>query len=222
MNLLAQQQNPLAQYMLAFEYYYLGDWKNVNSVLNNMSTNLHFSTAETKQYQDYLQYFSFLKLLSDNGRTIYTLTSSDINSLDSLIGQTSEPVKSYAQNILESNNLLKYFEPIILPEDLKSAPDKKSIKTMPFSKNDWLHIFPNPARQYIIVEYNLADKISTQQARIVFSVSTLDGKSIETRLLSKPQDQFLVNTTNYSPGIFLFTIQLSGKTVSTKKVTITN
>jgi hypothetical protein len=222
MALLAQTQNTVAQYMLAFEYYYLSDWNNVNIVLNNMSVNFHFSDAETKQYQDYLQYFSFLNSLSVQGRTIYQLYPGDISSIQQLVNSASEPVKSYAQNILQANNLLKYYEPIILPEDQKSAPDKKTIKTKPSVKNDWFRVFPNPARQYVIVQYNLTDKISTQNGQIVFSISTLDGKIVETRLLSKIQDQFLVNTSNYSPGVFIFSIRLSAKILNTKKVTVTD
>jgi hypothetical protein len=61
-----------------------------------------------------------------------------------------------------------------------------------------------------------------QKGHIILSISTSDGKIIETKILSKTQDQFLVNTTKYSPGVFLFSIQLAGKILKTKKVTITN
>jgi len=80
----------------------------------------------------------------------------------------------------------------------------------------------NHARQYVIVEYNLGKELSGKQDQIVFLVSTSDGKIIETKVLSKTQDQFLVNTTTYSQGIYLFSIQLSGKILNTKKVTVTN
>jgi hypothetical protein len=200
----------------------MGDWNNVNNVLDYVSNNLHLSYAEMKQHEDYVLYFGFLKTLSDQGRTIYQLSTNDISNIQQLVASTSEPVKSYAQNVLEANGLLKYYEPILLPEDLKSAPEKNSIKTKPFTANDCLRVFPNPARQYVIVEYNLSKELSGRQGQIVFSVSTSEGKIIETKLLSKTQDQFLVNTTNYSPGIYLFSIQLSGKTINTKKVTVTN
>jgi hypothetical protein len=222
MTLLSHEQYPEAQYMLAFEYSYVGNWTNVNQVLDYMSNNLHLTDEEMKQHEDYVQYFNFLKSLADQGKTIYQLSTSDISSIQQLVAGTSEPVKSYAQNVLEANGLLKYYEPILLPENLKLTPEKTSIKTKPFTVNDCLRVFPNPARQYVIVEYNLSKELSGRQGQIVFSVSTSEGKIIETKLLSKTQDQFLVNTTNYSPGVFLFSIQLSGKILNTKKVTVTN
>ena len=82
--------------------------------------------------------------------------------------------------------------------------------------------FLNPARQYVIVEYNVTQKMTTQTGQIVLKISTIYGIELETRLLSKSQDEFLVNTSNYSLGIFLFSLQLSGKIISTKKVTITD
>ena len=145
MVLLSQQQNPVAQYMLAFEFYNLGDWHDVNQVLDNIN-NLILTDQEVKQHDDFVQYFHFLKTLSDNGRTIYTLTNSDITSLKNMIGQSSDPIKSYCSNILEANNLLKYYEPILLPEDLKSAPNQKIIKTTPTTTNDWLHVFPKSSQ----------------------------------------------------------------------------
>lgn len=222
MALLSHEQYPETQYMLAFEYSYMGDWNNVNNVLDYVSNNLHLSYAEMKQHEDYVLYFGFLRTLSDQGRNIYQLSTVDITGIQQLVAGASEPIKTYAQNILEGNGLLKYYEPILLPENLKSKPEKNSIKTRPFSVNDRLRVFPNPARQYVIVEYNLSQELSGKQDQILFLVSTSDGKIIENKVLSKTQDQLLVNTTNYSPGIYLFSIQLAGKILNTRKVTVTN
>jgi hypothetical protein len=108
----------------------------------------------------------------------------------------SEPVRTYAQNVLEANGLLKYYEPILLPDELKSASEKLKLRTSTFENGAWMRIFPNPARQYVIVEYNLSKELYGRQGQIVFSISTSEGKIIETKLLLKTQDQFLVNTTN--------------------------
>lgn len=222
MNLLSKKRTLSAQYMLAFEYSHVGDWNSADNVLNSISTNYQLSSGESKQYEDYLQYFSFLKTLFNQGRTIYQLNQGDINTIHQLINSSSEPVRSYTENILEANNLLKYYEPIILPQDQKSERISHIVNNEPSTNSDWLHLFPNPARQYVIVDYNLTVEFSKQKKSVFLLVYSSDTRLIEKRSLIRAQDQILVNTSNYLPGVFLFSIEVGGKILKTKKIIISN
>jgi hypothetical protein len=182
--------------------------------------NLHLTDEDLKQREEVVDYFGFLKNLSDNGRTIYSLNNDDLNSLNGLASQSTEPVRSYCQNILQANNLLRFYEPILIPENLKSSSDKNPIKTRPISKDKWMHLFPNPAHQYVIVEYNTSGLTSDSYSKLELFITTSDGKLIETKILHKTRDQVLVNTRGYSDGLYLFSLKFSGKVVSTSKVTI--
>jgi hemin uptake protein HemP len=116
--------------------------------------------------------------------------------------------------------LLRFYEPILIPEDLKSSPDKNSIKTRPISKDKWMNLFPNPAQQYVIVEYNCSGLSSDSRLMLELSISTFDGKLIESKTLYKPYDQILVDTKGYSSGLYLISLKQSGKIINSRKVTI--
>jgi hypothetical protein len=80
-------------------------------------------------------------------------------------------------------------------------------------------VFPNPAKHYIIVEYN-TQKISSENNEILLTITSSDGKILETRILSKPQDQQLIETVDFKPGIYLCFIKSGNKILASRKFTI--
>ena len=218
MQLLASVQNPKAQYMLAFEYYYLGDWENANQVLEGVQ-NLKLSDQEEKERDQMVSYFAFLKNLSDNGRNIYSLDYDDINSLNDLLNNSSGLVNSYCLNLLQANNQIRFYEPILIPEDdKKSAPVKDGIPAKTTANSNVLRIYPSPANLYVIAEYSLAVKESNNGC--VLTVTTSQGKAIWAKILTRQQDKVYIDTKEFSSGLYVFSLKTNGKTLSTGKITI--
>ena len=111
-------------------------------------------------------------------------------------------------------------EPILLPDNTKSSKQRiRYPKTGKINNESFIKIFPNPAKQYVILEYNLKDKFQSGQSAII-SIATIDGKHIDTIQLGKQQDQILLSTTTYSSGIYICTLSLSGKHLENQKFTI--
>jgi hypothetical protein len=206
------------KYLLASEYLSIGDTTNMDNTLNSISQTFTLDRPRQQQYYDYLTYFSFLKSLQVQNKDILQIDSSQISQLLTLYNQVSEPVASYVRNILIANNVINYFEPIIIPDDLKSTPEKNVLRTGHFSEGCYLKVFPNPAKHYIIAEYNTQQISSSNE--ILLTVTSFDGKILETRILSKLQDQQLIETVDYKPGIYLCFIKSGNKVLASRKFTI--
>ena len=218
LQLLASVQNPTVQYMLAFEYYYMGDWQSVNNVMDGVQ-NLKLSDQQQKEKDQMANYFGFLKSLSDNGRNIYSMNIDDYNSLNNQLMDASEPVRSYYLNILQANNQIRFYEPILIPEDdQKSTPVKDDIPTVTKAKTTLLRLYPNPANRYVVAEYSLARLESNSE--IVLSVTTPQGKAIWSRILSKQQDKVYIDTKEFSSGLYVVSLKNGGKSIATGKITI--
>jgi len=199
------------QYLLASTYLSAGDTVNMDRILNSIPESFVLDRLREREHQDYLTYFTFLKSLYSQNQDIYHLDSSQCLLLTTLCVEASEPVSSFARNILIASNIVDYFEPIFLPDDLKSTPGRDILRTSHFSKGCYLKIFPNPAKRYIIVEYNTSEVTSGESA-ILLTIASSDGKILETRTLTRFQDQQLIETLDYEPGLYLCRIT-SGKQV---------
>ena len=192
----------------------------MDHTLSSIPTIFTLDRGRYQQYQDYLSYFSFLKSIKAQNKDILDVDSSQIIQLQTLYSQASEPVESFVRNILIANNVFYYFEPILIPEDsTKSTLERKSLKTSHFAQECYLKVFPNPARHYIIAEYN-THKISSGNNEILLTITSSVGKIIETRMLSKPQDQQLIETVDYKPGLYFCSLKSGNKILVSRKFTI--
>jgi len=207
------------KYLLAFEYLFNGDTSNVNNTLNFISRNFTLDKGQRQQYQDYISYFAFLKSLKSPEKDILTLDTNQISRLQTLYSTATEPVSSYIRSILIANDVSSYIEPIIIPDDKKSAPEVSSLKTSHFGQGCYLKLFPNPAKQYIIAEYN-AQHILTGNNEFLLSIVSNEGKLVESRILNKLQDQVLISTTSYNPGIYVCCIKSGNKIIASRKFTV--
>ena len=106
-----------------------------------------------------------------------------------------------------------------IPDGTKSAPDINSLKTRSFNKGCYLKLFPNPAKQYIIAEYKSQSTL-TGNNEFILSIFSNEGKLVESRILNKLQDQVLISTTSYKPGIYVCCIKSGNKIVASRKFTV--
>lgn len=207
------------KYMLAFEYLSKGDTINMENTLNSISSYFTLDKGQQAQYQDYLSYFSFLKTLMAQNKDILQIDSSQVVQLLTLYGKVSEPVLSFIRNILIANNVFYYYEPIIIPDETKSEPVNDQIKTSHISKGCSLKVFPNPSDHYIIAEYNTGN-ISFSNNEFFLTIVSLEGRTVESRIIEKPQDQVLIITNDYKPGIYFCSLKSGNKIFITRKFTV--
>ena len=106
-----------------------------------------------------------------------------------------------------------------MPDETKSISTLKSYKTSRFIQNKYMKIFPNPSRDYFIIEYNLKHDFGDHPS-IKFSVYSNYGELILSKVAEKTQDQILIETKTIISGTYLCSMYINGKIICTDKVII--
>jgi hypothetical protein len=194
----------------------------MNSALSAIPATFSLSPEQQALLEDYTSYFSLLKSMMSDTLPGIQVDSIRMAMLNTLMEQTKEPVKTYARNILIANEAMTYSEPYLFPDELKSARVEKT-RTMGKQKaKSCLEVYPNPALNYFIVEYNLNDKIGNSMNDAILEITTIQGKVVKLIVLTKKQDQVVLSLANYKPGMYVASLKYNGKLIESKKVTITN
>jgi len=207
------------KYLLAFEYLNTRDTNSLNNTLAAIPSSFNLNPQQSNAHNDYLAYFLIMKSMVRNDKNIFTMDSSSIAVVQNIYNTGLEPVKTYARNILIIREALTYHEPILLPDNVKSSKEKKIIKMGRFVEKSYMKVFPNPAKQYLIVEYNLKDKFNNKN-EVTLIVTNTNGHNMLQKILIKRQDQELIPTTTFSTGTYLCSISVNGKILDTKKFVI--
>ena len=211
-----------ARYKLAFEYLSDNDTSLINSVLSGITDDFVLNATQNLIHQDYLSYFEIMNALVSQGKTIMESDSVQIVSLHTLANNDNYLPGIYARNILIALGKLNYQEPYILPNPLK-ATEANYYPVTELEKKNYLKIFPNPARNFIIVEYNTDVEnylIDNRQQNIILRFSDINGKLIRVKHLNRTKDQFVINTKTFNPGIYICNLFVDGKLIDTSKFTI--
>jgi hypothetical protein len=149
------------------------------------------------------------------------MDSATIASVQRLFSNATEPVRSFSRNILIARGTMTYSEPILLPDPLKSGKEKRQYKTGKFTDKSYLKLFPNPARQYVIVEYNLKEQF-TKNCEISLVVSNFNGIPLLRKYLYKQQDQEMIPTSAFINGPYVCILQVNGRIIGTQKFVVQN
>jgi hypothetical protein len=219
LSLLRQERSIEANYQLAFEYFCDRDTVMLNATMNNIPGSFSFASNQSQTYQDYLNYFSYLKSIQKSGKNIMQIDSIQVTRLNQICLTASEPVKTFARNILLANGLITYHEPILLPDELKSTEGDIPVRTSVIASAGYLKLFPNPAQQYLIVEYNLKNLFNLN-TEISLNFYSMNGLLKDKKIITRQQNQTIVKTSTYDPGLYICTLEIDGKMKESQKFTV--
>ena len=81
---------------------------------------------------------------------------------------------------------------------------------------DDLSLYPNPAHDYLTLEYNLTE----QYAHLSYIIQDASGKILLQQILQANNGDALINISDLSGGIYSFILYGDGKLIEIKKITI--
>ena len=184
---------------------------NVVDVTNILLNNLHIFLSELRNKMlDYLQFHS---VLINEGRNIAELSNSEITELE-VLAEGNDLVASCSRSILIANGILEYNEPILLPNEMFKST--KVARNNSFVNSSQLYIYPNPASQWITVEYDL-QLIGNTSA--VLNIIDATGRVVKSMELRGNKNSVIVDLTNLQKGIYFCNI-VSSKHTFSRKLTI--
>jgi hypothetical protein len=82
-----------------------------------------------------------------------------------------------------------------------------------------LQIFPNPASNYIIAEYNIEGKIVGKN-ELLLTVISSNASAVQSEFIKKPRDQVLIITNDFKPGSYFCLLKAGKKVMAVQKFTI--
>ncbi|MCX6234590.1 MAG: S8 family serine peptidase [Bacteroidetes bacterium] len=204
---LESENKPEAKYALAYEYLSLGDSSNTISDLNSIPEIFNLSTEQMEQHQNYMLYFNLLLSLSAQGKSIFDVDSTQIDSLYQLLDQSSGQLHAYIRNILISIDTLTYHEPYIFPESGTKSTRVLNRFVQKKQEENSLKLYPNPACDYVVMEY----KLKEWPKEALIHVYSIEGKSLGVIILRKPMDYLVIDTKDFKNGLYLFHLIVGNK-----------
>jgi hypothetical protein len=173
--LLAQDNRLESKYRLAFLNMKNGAWSATQQLLSAIPIQFELTSLEAAVHQDYVALFSVLNQL--NGE-LPADGSQEATDLELLAENDEHYPGACARNLLIVAGLMDYDEPVVLPEEeLKSAEFFNHDLFNDPGKPEALTIFPNPAGNYFIINYNAED----YTGEISIKVSDMNGKLLVTK-----------------------------------------
>ena len=213
-SLWSTETDPEILYKLAFLYLSERDSMNCFSVLNSITQLNDLSEKQEVVFEDYSTMAEILWLTEPE------LTIQDSAQIEQLTDINSRNTKPgcLARNVLIANHIIDYTEPIYLADELKSMPTANRPDIKKIKKNTYLSVFPNPAKDYTIVSYDLKGR----QGNSSIIISTLDGKACYKQDLTGNVNQVVIPLKRFSAGPYSIQLIKNGAILETVKLVISN
>jgi hypothetical protein len=212
---LYQDENTLqSKYRLAFSYWDDENIVEAQNTLSDIPAELALSSQEQTVYQNYLDFFNILQLMSDSSFHARQLDSSAVQQLVNIMNTSLPLVSDYARALLIKGRHIEYTESVYFPMAVKKYPSYSSKKPRKagFSEDNNLFLFPNPCGDYVIAYFNILDKGQTG-GLVLYD---LHGKELDRKSLNSMQDQQVITLSSYSDGIYIIRLFVEQKTLSSK------
>jgi hypothetical protein len=212
--LLVEDNRLESKYRLAFLSIDQGAWSEAQAALNSIPSVFDLSPNQQAIHQDYLTLFFVLEQLNGD---LPAEGSAQALQLELLAADDENFPGACARNLLFAAGLIEYEEPVILPEEgFKSSEANGDRSDKNTGKPEVLKVFPNPAGDYFIAEYNTDGYIGD----VSLFVTDVTGKTLYTSQFSRNRDQVVINTEDWSSGVYQISLMVNGKIIISEKVTI--
>jgi hypothetical protein len=217
--LLFENDNRLgSKYSLAFMRLEQGEGSLGQSVLNDIHQQFELTDIETVEHQQLLLFYDILLSLHSAGKNVVEVDSLQLSELLAIEAAGQGQASVYARNILLALNAIDYEEPIILPDMLKSSEavvEYQELLNKAVEAPGYIKIQPNPAKDYIILKYDLE-----MESDAVIEMNNLSGKLMHTERLRNKTDEIVIDTRSWNTGVYIATLKIEGKMIESVKFTI--
>jgi hypothetical protein len=202
-----------SKYRLAFLSGEQGAWGMGLTTLNNIPSQFELNVEQQAEYEYIVQFYNLLA--SMNG---LVTDSVKVQELTGIMEQEKGEASMYALNMLIDLGEVEYDEPIEMPDFMKSAAVEGSFTSLsntPLPQS--LKVMPNPAKNYIIVEYKLE-----MAGNALIEFCDVTGKPIHSVQVASIKDQLTIDTRYWSKGIYIVTLKIDDWAKEIVKFTLTD
>jgi hypothetical protein len=214
--LLAGANTLNAQYQLALLHLNRGEYSLGSNVLSNVPANFSLSAEELTTHQNMVTYYNWLVAIKQNQGNILYPDMAQQQQLWNIAQADSSGAGVYARNLLVALDETTYNEPIILPDLYKSTRAMEDYdKLLNSALPHFMKVFPNPASEYVIFEYQLETDV-----KATILIQDVNGITIQSFETGNQQDQITVLTHDWVSGLYIAGLYVNGKLIENTKFTV--
>ena len=214
---LANINTPASKYQQAFCRLNRGDSTGVVNLLNNIPSEFDMNSAETDYNNSFTDYFNVMLTLQSEGKDFSQIDSTQKVTLYDMMDNTGGLLHAYTRNLLIKTDGLEYNEPYVLPDtsSTKSAKVKTHYDVIRNMAADYLKLYPNPAENYITIEY----KMPYGYDKAIVEIVDITGIKKEIYRLSGSWGEKIVDLRSYNSGTYAIRLWGNNKLLQSKKFT---
>jgi len=207
-----------SKYTLALHYLDNGNFIQGNNLVSSIPSIYSLNQIQASEYENFCLFYNCKQRAILNNASI-TFDSVQIHSLIDII--ESDTVCNFKTTVLARNALLEgglyvYCEPLVFdPSTYINSMLSKHRRTTKIS-DEFLNIWPNPSKEYVIVDYFVNPKTK----HILLTIYDLNGNLCDLFRLTKKKDQKIILTNHLKDNAYIISISADDRMVQSKKLLI--
>jgi hypothetical protein len=203
-----------SKYRLAFTYWEAQQEDQAMATLNSISTSFSFSSRQLLAHEAYNDFFYILQTMKDSSLHASQLDSVTVQELIAIMDENLPGVSASARGLLVKGRHIDYSETVSFPMEVKSYPNYQDYKKPEFSEKERLHLFPNPAGDYVVAYFNTVELGN----KGLIKINDLQGRTIKSITLNSEQNQQIIDLSVYPNGIYLISLFVNDKLIAIQKL----
>ncbi|RLD59148.1 MAG: hypothetical protein DRJ05_06820 [Bacteroidetes bacterium] len=207
-----------AKYQLAFEYLANGDLQMAQDSLEAIPDNFNLDATALNEQAQLEDYFDVMVTLAQSGSNIYQMTATQTANLYTIHQNSNGRAGALARNILQIADTLTYKENYILPTEGAKTGKVRRRRANRSYENDKLKVYPNPARDYVIVEYQLVGDADKAVVKVIDN----NGFIRQTIVKESNHNFVVIDTRQLGTGTYIAHVSSEGKLIGVCKFIIVN
>jgi hypothetical protein len=204
-----------SRYLQAFCRLNNNDSLGVMNVLNGIPSEFDFGNEESDYHDYFIDYFDVLLDLQSLEKNVLGLDSVQKNNVYEIINNSDGLLTAYGRNLLMLTDGLEYHEPYVLPDTTtnKSAFIKENTYSHFWEEESCFTLYPNPAKGYITLEYNLDYNLSSP----VIEVISIEGVHLNTFRVPSRFGIKIIDLRDWKSGAYIVRLSNKGEILQSSK-----
>ena len=209
------------RYELAALYLEKKDYIQMQNTLNAIASNFSLNDLQLVEHNNWNSYFDIAKSLRQKEVPFDGLTQNQKDVLGGIIESTpnTESASAALALLMFNNPEYDYVEPIkefSMENQRKARPQHSAIIEPVETK--LIKLYPNPAHDYITLEYNNVRQYSS----LSYSINDQSGKMLLKQKLNAKEREVLIDLSALKAGVYTLVVYGDNNIIETHKITIIN
>lgn len=210
--------HPAQWYQAAYLRQKQGNSVAAGAIMDDIPVVFGFTADQLAAHNDRVAFLEQENFLMGQHQSLLVPDSLAVAWLAEVMDSGNLPTALYARNILLAHGIVDHQPAYLLPDGAKSG-QPEPIRGQSPQPEDALKLQPNPAREYVIVDFDISRHRATEGSAVLKLID-MNGKLIESLTLTKQKDQLVFPLKGFKPGSYVFTLYYNNQLLESKRLII--